>query len=107
MYPKALRCLSVCLFLVVLVVQRVWHIAKKLGWVPSHASREQAYLHLNARVPDKIKYDLHVLLVRHGKKCKNCAKGGRPIQPSEGPCPLTDLNRSTSASKISKIESLN
>ena len=33
----------------------VWRIAKALGWVPAKATREQAYLHLNARVPDAIK----------------------------------------------------
>ncbi|KAK9862353.1 hypothetical protein WJX84_000490, partial [Apatococcus fuscideae] len=43
----------------------VWRIAKRLGWVPAKASRDEAYEHLNMRVPDDIKYDLHVLLVGH------------------------------------------
>ncbi len=34
------------------------------------------------------RYTLHVLLVRHGKQCPRCAKGGKPRFPSEGPCPL-------------------
>ena len=34
----------------------VWRIAKALGWVPAKATREQAYLHLNARMPDAIKF---------------------------------------------------
>lgn len=34
------------------------------------------------------RYTLHVLLVRHGKRCPRCAKGGKPRFPSEGPCPL-------------------
>lgn len=68
----------------------VWHIAKRLGWVPSSASREDTYLHLNQRVPDAIKYDLHVLLVRHGKVCVACAKGGRTVHAAiKDPCPLT------------------
>ena len=47
----------------------VLHIAKKLGWLPADASREQAYEHLNRRVPNECKLDLHVLLVEHGKCC--------------------------------------
>mmetsp|Transcript_6298 Transcript_6298/g.18067 ORF Transcript_6298/g.18067 Transcript_6298/m.18067 type:complete len:395 (-) Transcript_6298:94-1278(-) len=66
----------------------VWRITKSLGWVPPKASREQTYEHLNLRVPDDVKYTLHVLLVRHGKQCPRCAKGGRPRFPSDGPCPL-------------------
>ena len=33
---------------------------------PHH--REECYQHMNARVPDDLKYDLHVLLVAHGKR---------------------------------------
>ena len=54
----------------------VWHITKKLGWVPSTCSRESCYEHLNNRVPDEFKFALHVLLVDHGKVCKSCSKGG-------------------------------
>ena len=55
----------------------VLHIAKKLGWLPQDASREQAYEHLNRRVPNECKLDLHVLLVEHGKCCAKCAKNGK------------------------------
>ena len=54
----------------------VWHITKKLGWVPPTCSRESCYEHLNSRVPDSLKFALHVLLVDHGKLCKACSKGG-------------------------------
>ena len=54
----------------------LWHITKKLGWVPSTCSRESCYEHLNNRVPDEFKFALHVLLVDHGKVCKACSKGG-------------------------------
>ncbi|GAQ89783.1 hypothetical protein KFL_005620010 [Klebsormidium nitens] len=67
----------------------VWRISKRLGWVPQTADREATYLHLNQRVPDDVKYDLHCLLVGHGKKCPGCAKGGRPQKAPDGPCPLT------------------
>ena len=33
----------------------VWRIAKRLGWIPAKASRDETYEHLNMRVPDDIK----------------------------------------------------
>jgi endonuclease-3 len=45
-------CSQSCLLL---ASQHVLHIARKLGWLPSTASRETAYMHLNALVPDDIK----------------------------------------------------
>lgn len=45
----------------------MWKIAAQLGWVPKSATRDTAYEHLNRRVPDECKFDLHVLLVEHGK----------------------------------------
>ncbi len=69
----------------------VLHIAKMLRWVPSTASAEQSYAHLNFRVTSSLKYPLHVLLVEHGKRCPRCAK--RSLQlPQEGPCPLQNLH---------------
>ena len=71
----------------------VLHIAKKLGWLPQDASREQAYEHLNRRVPNECKLDLHVLLVEHGKCCAKCAKNGK-LQKKEcavEACPLVGL----------------
>jgi endonuclease-3 len=49
----------------------VWKLAIALGWVPKSADRDRTYEHLNTRVPDEIKYELHVLLVAHGKVYKN------------------------------------
>ena len=49
----------------------VWKIARALGWVWEGASREKTYTHLNKVIPDGIKFDLHVLFVRHGKRRKN------------------------------------
>jgi endonuclease-3 len=49
----------------------VWKIALKLGWVPKSATRETSYEHLNRRLPSDLKYELHVLLVEHGKVHKN------------------------------------
>lgn len=73
----------------------VWEITKALGWVPTNASRDQAYDHLNELVPEELRYDLHVLLVRHGKACPHCAKTGSAKQQAAASsgvaCPLADL----------------
>ena len=73
----------------------VLHIAKMCKWLPEAATREKAYEHLNRRVPDEVKFALHVLLVEHGKCCTRCAKNGK-LQKKEcalaGPCPLLDLS---------------
>ncbi|KAG5178261.1 DNA glycosylase [Tribonema minus] len=64
----------------------VWRITKEqLKWAPPSASREAAYAHLNATIPDHLKHDLHVLLVLHGKTCARCAS--RKIS-SSFTCPL-------------------
>ena len=81
----------------------VWRITKNLKWVPSQsASREQTYMHLNARIPDEIKYQLHVLLVDHGKCCKKCAKNHKPRRQPIDYCPLTFSNSGSSTSKTKK-----
>eukprot|EP01052_Picozoa_sp_SAG31_P031847 SAG31_NODE_3424_length_4291_cov_1.659113_2_plen_71_part_00 len=49
----------------------VWKLAMKLGWVPKSATRETTYDHLNHMVPYRLKYDLHCLLVEHGKALRN------------------------------------
>ena len=49
----------------------VWKIALKMGWVPPAATRETAYEHLVRRVPAELRFDLHCLLVEHGKREKN------------------------------------
>lgn len=46
----------------------VFRIAKRLGWVDSGTTREKAYDKLNRIVPPPIAYELHVLMVDHGKK---------------------------------------
>ncbi|KAK7747663.1 hypothetical protein SLS62_008989 [Diatrype stigma] len=50
-----------------------------LGWRPPDArcDRDAAFAHLDARVPDGLKYALHVLLIAHGRACGECRAGGR------------------------------
>lgn len=73
--PKTVSCvLMFCLLRPDFPVDtHVWKIAMSLGWIPKSATRDQAYEHLNRRVPDGCKFDLHVLLVEHGKVYKNSA----------------------------------
>lgn len=78
----------------------VFRIGKDLGWIPkSCRSREDAYEYLNVRIPDSVKFDLHVLLVAHGKVCAYCSsrKTGS-IAAKE--CPVRILKGARS--KISK-----
>lgn len=69
----------------------VWRISKSLGWVPAKATRDTTYEHLNVRVPPDVRYDLHVLMVEHGKRCPRCASNGKPRKESHGHCPLVNL----------------
>eukprot|EP00878_Enallax_costatus_P023032 GHUV01024482.1.p2 GENE.GHUV01024482.1~~GHUV01024482.1.p2 ORF type:complete len:220 (+),score=85.67 GHUV01024482.1:606-1265(+) len=92
----------------------VWEISKQLGWVPGAATREQTYEQLNVRVPDDIKYDLHVLLVQHGKVCPACGKRGTPQKRKAAaavaavPCPLAAFKRGKrSSSSCAELGSTN
>ena len=70
----------------------VWEISKKLGWSPNNSTRESTYDHLNTIITNEHKYSLHVLLVEHGKRCRNCSKGGKLQKESEGECPFKNWN---------------
>ncbi|KKY27554.1 putative base excision dna repair protein [Phaeomoniella chlamydospora] len=51
----------------------VFRISKLLGWVPrGETDREKAQAHLETKVPDEMKYALHILMVQHGKVCGEC-----------------------------------
>ncbi|QSZ36597.1 hypothetical protein DSL72_006477 [Monilinia vaccinii-corymbosi] len=50
----------------------VWRHCKWLGWVPEKATRNQTFSHCEVRIPDHLKYSLHQLFLRHGKKCGRC-----------------------------------
>lgn len=57
----------------------VWRISKYLSWIPAKASREDAYHHLDTRIPNDLKYSLHCLLIRHGRTCKHCKAGPQAV----------------------------
>ncbi|KZT07114.1 DNA glycosylase, partial [Laetiporus sulphureus 93-53] len=50
----------------------VFRLSRLLGWVPSKADRVTAQAHLDLRIPDDLKFGLHVLMVAHGRTCSGC-----------------------------------
>jgi Predicted EndoIII-related endonuclease len=46
----------------------VERLAKRFGLLDSTASNERAHAELNERVPDDLKYSLHVLMITHGRE---------------------------------------
>ncbi|GAA5903056.1 endonuclease III domain-containing protein [Sporobolomyces salmoneus] len=54
-------------------------------------SRDQTFYHLDATLPDELKYPLHSLLVRHGRGCVSCAANGVTTQDFVETCPIEDL----------------
>lgn len=78
----------------------VLHISQALGWVPPSAGREPAYEHLNAKVPEDVKYELHVLMVQHGKVCGSCSKSGRGAKS----CPLAPFKKGGKGKRAAAAE---
>ncbi|KAL6068894.1 Endonuclease III [Balamuthia mandrillaris] len=60
----------------------VARVSRRLGWVKHNSSREGTYEHLNRHMPDELKYDLHNLLIAHGRKL---CRSSNPICEQ---CPL-------------------
>ncbi|KAJ4972608.1 hypothetical protein NE237_005782 [Protea cynaroides] len=75
----------------------VFRITKAMGWVPVQADRGKAYLHLNKRIPNELKFDLNCLFVTHGKICQMCGKKVANQQRAScgQPCPLSKYYCST------------
>lgn len=46
----------------------IHRIAGRLGWALARASAEDVYELLNPRVPERLTYELHVLLITHGRR---------------------------------------
>lgn len=64
----------------------VFRISRMLGWVPEKADRVTAQAHLDLKIPDELKYGLHVAMVEHGRRCTGCKKKGAD-------CPLKNWLR--------------
>lgn len=79
----------------------VFRLCQYLGWVPApdqvkpgepKVSRNTAYTHCEARIPDDLKYALHQLFIKHGKTCPRCraATSTSSERWAEG-CPIDHL----------------
>ncbi|KAM0326092.1 hypothetical protein ACHAQA_006685 [Verticillium albo-atrum] len=76
--PKCAHCLlSICLHRNRFAVDtHIYRISGLWGWRPKESSVEKAQAHLNARIPDNIKFMLHYLLIVHGRDCPACRGNG-------------------------------
>ncbi|MCJ1377844.1 hypothetical protein MMC17_000940 [Xylographa soralifera] len=78
----------------------VFRLCKWLGWVPPTATRDTTFAHCDVRVPDKLKYSLHQLLIKHGKECGRCrAITGEGSEAWEEGCVIDELVARTGKKK--------
>lgn len=81
----------------------VFRLCKWLGWLPDdnkRVSRDTAFSHLEVRIPDELKYDLHQLFIRHGKTCPRCrASTGETSAKWEDGCVIDHLVKRTGPRK--------
>lgn len=70
--------LSWCLKRNVFIVDtHCYRIAKLWGWVPKEASVEKTQQYLDAKNPVELKFDLHFLMIAHGRSCPVCRGGSK------------------------------
>ena len=71
----------------------VFRLCKWLGWVPpDSATRNNTYAHCDVRIPDELKYPLHVLFIKHGRTCGRCrAITGEGSADWNKGCPIDHL----------------
>lgn len=78
----------------------VFRLCQWLGWVPEKANRDTTFMHCEVMVPDQLKYSLHQLLIKHGKKCGRCrAITGESSEGWEKGCVIDHLVKRTGARK--------
>lgn len=61
----------------------IYRIAGLWGWRPEKASREQTQSHLDATIPPSLKFELHFLLIAHGRACPGCRGGSKDTSNCE------------------------
>ncbi|KAI5238683.1 DNA glycosylase [Aureobasidium subglaciale] len=54
-----------------------FRIAKLWGWTPKDATVEKTQQHLDALIPKEYKFDLHFLMIAHGRTCPVCRGGSK------------------------------
>lgn len=55
----------------------IYRIAGLWNWRPAKATKERTQAHLNMMIPDRLKFDLHFLMIAHGRTCPACRGGSR------------------------------
>ncbi|TBU28015.1 DNA glycosylase [Dichomitus squalens] len=78
----------------------VFRLSRLLGWVPARADRVTAQAHLDLKVPDHLKYGLHVLMVGHGRRCKGC----KSMSSGKGECVLKRWVQEQKGAKEEEME---
>jgi endonuclease-3 len=58
----------------------VYRVAGLWGWRPKDATREKTQAHLDAVIPNELKFDLHFLFIAHGRTCPACKGGAKAGQ---------------------------
>lgn len=81
-----------------------FRLSKWLGWVPrglKKGGEDEAFAHLDATVPDHLKYDLHQQFIRHGQFCLKCKTNSNQgwAEWENTTCPLEDLLQRTGKEK--------
>lgn len=80
----------------------VFRLSRLLGWVPARSDRVTAQAHLDIKIPNDLKYGLHVLMVQHGRRCKGCKSSGG----GKGECVLKSWLRTRKGLKSEELENL-
>jgi endonuclease-3 len=52
----------------------IYRLSRLLGWIPAKADRVLGQAHLDVRTPANLKYALHVLMIQHGRVCRECKR---------------------------------
>lgn len=81
-----------------------FRLTKWLGWVPrglKKGGEDEAFAHLDATVPDHLKYDLHQQFIRHGQFCLKCKTNSNEgwADWDKTTCPLEGLLQRTGKEK--------
>lgn len=68
----------------------VYRLSDMLNWFPHKANIDKAAMHLDFRIPNEIKYELHQAFWHHGRTCIRCKRGTNPASAGyrETICPI-------------------
>lgn len=77
--PKCAHCvMSICLSRTTFAVDtHIYRISGLWGWRSESATPQEAQAHLDARVPNELKFQIHYLLIVHGRECTHCRGGAK------------------------------